>query len=174
MNEMSFHKWYHSAGTAYGYDMPELAEYHSGPFKLAIMLQDPGGPLAGSGAQRSGEVGVLNHDSTARFVRSELDSLQLPYNVVLILNALPGYGLRNTVAERNRGAKFNNEVIRRSGVERLLVAGKSVAWPVASLMDLSRVKVSYTHHPSVRGHNSCGSNVIGRRDWREALIKLLM
>lgn len=173
MKQMPFHQWYHFAGKSYGYEMPNIAPYHTGPFMLAIMLQDPGGPLAGSGAQRSGEIGVLNDDSTARYIRSELDFLKIPYDAVLLLNALPGYGLRNTVAERQRGAKFNGEAILRSGVDRLLVAGKSVAWPVASLMDLSEVTTVYTHHPSTRGHNSRGTNMLGRREWREALSKLL-
>lgn len=137
------------------------------------MLQDPGGPLAGSGAQTSGEIGVCNDDSTARFIRGELDYFNVPYSNVVLLNALPGYGLRNTKWERQRGAVFNNEAIRRASIDSLLVAGKSIAWPVANLMNLNGVKVAYTHHPSSRGHNSCGSNVKGKRIWREALESLL-
>lgn len=172
MNQMPFHQWYQCAGRSYGYDMPKIAPYHTGPFKLAIMLQDPGGPLAGSGAQRSGEIGVLNDDSTARYIRSELDFLKIPYDAVLLLNALPGFGLRNTKAERQRGAKFNAEAILRSGADRLLVAGKSVALPVARLMNLNEIKIAYAHHPSTRGHNSRGTNILGRSEWREAISKL--
>ncbi len=173
MTEKAFHNWYHNVGTIRGYHMPRIAPYHTGPFSLAIMLQDPGGPLAGSGAQASGEIGVCNDDSTARFSRSELDHFKVPYSDVVLLNALPGYGLRNTVKERQRGAAFNNEAIQRAGIDRLLVAGKSIAWPVANRMNLNGIKTAHTHHPSTRGHNGCGSNVEGKRVWREALGSLL-
>jgi len=173
MNDMSFHEWYLNAGKSNGYDMPEIAPYHAGPYEVAILLQDPGGPLAGSGAQRSGQIGVLNNDNTARYIKGELDYLGLPYEAALLLNALPGYGLRNTQAERKRGAAFNDLAIRRAGVRRLMVAGKSIAWPVAELMDLTGIKVAYMHHPSLRGHNSRGPNGIGRSEWREALGKLM-
>lgn len=173
MTEKAFHEWYNDYGTSRGYRMPRIAPYHTGPFSLAIMLQDPGGPLAGSGAQTSGEIGVCNEDSTARFIRDELEYFKIPFSDVVLLNALPGYGLKNTAWERQRGAAFNNEAIRRAGIDSLLVAGKSVAWPVANLMDLTGTKVAFTHHPSVRGHNGCGSNVLGKRVWREALGSLL-
>ncbi|WP_420862487.1 hypothetical protein [Algirhabdus cladophorae] len=174
MTATAFHDWYYNDGTSRGYHMPRIAPYHTGPFRLAIMLQDPGGPLAGSGAQGSGEIGVRNADGTARYIRNELDHFNFRYSDVVLLNALPGYGLRNTVLERQRGAIFNNEAIQRAGIDCLLVAGKSIAWPVAHLMNLNSIKTAYTHHPSIRGHNACGSNVEGKRIWREALRSLLV
>lgn len=165
---MTFAEWYYESGTARGYDMPRIAPAHSGPYRLAIMLQDPGGPLAGSGAQQSGEIGVTNNDATARFVRNCLEVLGIPQNEIVLINSLPGYGLENSASERRRGASFNTEVIKKSGVRVILIAG-AISRDVAKHIDFGPVSVFHTHHPSTLGHNRRGSGEIGKLEWRSAL-----
>jgi len=46
--------------------IPRIAPYHSGPYKLGAILQDPGTIHgAGCNAQITGEIGVRNGDPTA-------------------------------------------------------------------------------------------------------------
>ena len=160
-------KYYYAAGTAQGWNMPRIAPYHCGPYRLAIMLQDPGSPYtAGSGAQVSREIGVRNNDPTAEFIGNALAAVGMPENEVLLLNALPGFGMKPNKGCLTAGAAFNSQIIRRAGVKSLLVCGR-LAQRANLLLDLPAVNTVATHHPSRRGHNHASPG--GRGKWMKAL-----
>jgi hypothetical protein len=142
---------YQRLGHEAGYEqMPRLAPYHSGPYSVAWILQDPGSPhTSGSGAQKSGEIGVYNRDETARFCMRALTEAGFNIAECLPLNALPGYGLKPTVAELKRGALFNEGILRLAGVRVVILAG-GPAQRVPPMGDWTIIRAP---HPSAQNRN---------------------
>lgn len=116
---------YFELGKSWGYNMPRIAPYHSGPFRFALILQDPGSShLSGAGSQTTGEIGVYNPDPTACFVRETITAAGFDIAEMLPLNALPGYDLRATVAELRKGAAFNAHFLRLARIPIIVLGGR--------------------------------------------------
>lgn len=164
------HAFYFDRGTALGWEMRRIAAYLTGPFRLAMLLQDPGSPhTAGSGAQATREVGVRNNDPTARFIGNALAAVGIPEHEALLLNALPGFGMKPNKASLRAGAALNSEVMRMAGITSLLVCGRQ-AQRAIPFLEVPGLTFRATHHPSIRGHNATPN---GRERWMHALRSLL-
>lgn len=118
------------AGMMVHHIFPRIAPYHSGPYLIAAILQDPG-TLHGSGcnAQLTGEIGVMNGDPTANLCRQALETHGIPLSAYLPLNAVPWYDAPRHRSDTllREGAKYNRELITKHNVKLVLLLGKQ-AW----------------------------------------------
>lgn len=134
--------------------IPTIAKYHSGPFKIGAILQDPG-TIFGSGcnAQKTGEIGVHNGDPTANLCKEALERNGIDVSCYLPMNAIPWYD-----APRNRsnallkeGALYNRKLILGSGVKFILLLGKD-AWRSEPFLELpSEINIRRLPHPGRLG-----------------------
>ena len=151
MNE-SIQELYVQLGEAEGWSMPRIARYHTGPFKVSLLLQDPGSSFtAGSGAQRSGEIGVRNNDATARYVANALEQAGFEESEFLPLNALAGYDLRPRVDPIRRTAQINGRILEQSGVRTVIFGGRTAQRSRKYLHLSDTVEAIDIPHPSARG-----------------------
>ncbi|MDG4647922.1 hypothetical protein P6F26_05655 [Roseibacterium sp. SDUM158017] len=164
---MDIAKAYAELGERRGWDMPALAPYHCGPYRVALLLQDPGSPYtAGSGAQVTRMIGVRNPDPTARFLRAALDAIGAGHHQLLVLNSLPAFGMRINQENLRDGAELNSTLLRLSGVTRLVFAD-AIARKAQKFMTLNPDSmIWHVPHPSRRGLNSIPN---GRDVFREAI-----
>lgn len=148
----SIHSMYYELGTALGMTMPKIAEYHCGPFSVAVILADPGGVhTANSGAQKTLEIGLKNPDPTARFLRKVVSEVGFGLDAYLPLNALAGYDLRPNKKNLAVSAQLNSEILKRSGV-RTVILGGGLARSTRDLLSLPEgVSIVEMPHPSARG-----------------------
>lgn len=133
---------------------PRIAAYHGGPSQLAAILQDPGTKKgAQSSAVKTGEVGVLNPDPTARLLKEALETHGIPLSAYLPLNAVPWFD-----AERHRsramlqeGAAHNRGMILRHPIKLVLLLGKDAARSAAFLDLPADVEIRKFPHPGRLG-----------------------
>lgn len=165
---------YVSLGEAEGWFMPRIAPYHQGPFRVVLILADPGGEFtAGSGAERSREIGFRNDDPTARFVADAAKRAGLAEAEILPLNALAGYGLKPNDRNLRISAGINSEICALTHA-RVAILGGKLAKNSRSYLSLGPDwNVLEMPHPSARGRGRCtsqgldGSDLV-RRTFAEA------
>ena len=155
---------------------PSIARYHSGPFLIAAILQDPG-TIHGnqSGATRTRELGVLNPDPTAALCRLALETNGIPLSAYLPLNAIPWF---DAPAHRSNdmlreGAAHNRNLILRHEVELVLLLG-GLAHRSAQFLNLpADITVRHLPHPGRLGliHYRQNGQRIGAAAARHRLIE---
>ena len=155
--------------------IPDIAPYHSGPYKLGAILQDPG-TIHGSGcdAQRTGVIVVLNSDPTARLCKEALDVNGIALSEYLPMNAIPWYDApaSRSQALLREGAEYNRNIIQKAGVKLVLLLGKD-AWRSEQFLALpSDVKIRRLPHPGRLGLINYHENGIriGNKAARRKLI----
>ncbi|MGB7241844.1 MAG: hypothetical protein WBC93_07145 [Sulfitobacter sp.] len=148
----SLHSYYVDRGTALGMTMPHIAKYHSGPFRIAVILADPGGKFtAGSGAEKTSEIGLRNPDPTAGFLLRTIQDVGIELSEYLPLNALAGYNLRNLKKNREVSAGLNSDMIQKAGVKAVILGGV-IAQSAKRYLNLPHnFPVFQMPHPSARG-----------------------
>lgn len=133
---------------------PRIAPYHSGPYRLAGILQDPGTVYgAGCNAVRTGEIGVLNGDPTAELCRIALETNDIPLSDYLPMNAVPWYDAPASrgAAILREGARFNRHLLLEHGVKLVLLMGKQ-AQRAERYLDLPPdVVIRHLPHPGRLG-----------------------
>lgn len=133
---------------------PDIAEYHSGPYLVAAILQDPG-TIHGnqSGATRTRKLGVLNPDPTAALCRLALETNAIPLSAYLPLNAIPWFDApaHRSMAMLREGAAHNCGLILRHKVKLVLLLG-GLAHRSAPFLNLpSDTMVRFLPHPGRLG-----------------------
>ncbi len=148
----SLHRHYVKRGTSLGMEVPAIAEYHSGPFGIACILADPGGTFtAGSGAQKTFQIGLRNPDPTARFLLTMIKQTGFALSAYLPLNALAGFNMRPNKTNLRKSAELNSEMISKSGVQSVVLGG-ALARQSRHFLNLNDdVAVFEMPHPSARG-----------------------
>ena len=135
--------------------IPRIAPYHSGPYKLGAILQDPGTIHgAGCNAQITGEIGVRNGDPTADLCREALRVNGWDEAEYLPMNAVPWYDSpRNkTNALLREGANYNRKLILKAGIGLVLLMGKKDAWRSEKFLDLpAYIEIRRLPHPGRLG-----------------------
>ncbi|UWQ59990.1 hypothetical protein K3722_07620 [Leisingera caerulea] len=137
---------------------PIIAPYHSGPYRVAAVLRDPGRPEAGCGAEITGEIGVLNYrvkpnDQTAKNCHAALLAAGLPLTAYLPMNAIPWFDGIATAEGLAEGAVMNAELISTHRIKRVLLFGNEAQRSEKYLVPLldQDVKIAHMPHPSTRG-----------------------
>ncbi|PTW44283.1 hypothetical protein [Rhodovulum kholense] len=155
--------------------IPRIAPYHSGPYRLGAILQDPG-TIHGSGcnAQKTGEIGVLNGDPTANLCRQALEANGIPLSAYLPMNAIPWYDAPASRPARllKQGAAHNRRLILEAGVDLVLLLGRQ-AWTSARYLDLpDRIEIRRLPHPGRLGLVNYRENgtILGASEARKRLI----
>lgn len=155
---------------------PRIAPYHSGPYIIAAILQDPG-TLHGSGcnAQQTGEIGVLNGDPTANLCWQALETHGIPLSAYLPLNAVPWYDAPRHRSDTllREGAKHNRTLIAKHNVKLVLLLGKQ-AWRSERWLDLpDDIETRRLPHPGRLGliNFHVDGNRVGADEARRILIE---
>lgn len=133
---------------------PRIAPYHSGPYSVAAILQDPGSIHGnGCGAVATGEVGVLNDDPTARLCRKALDRNGIPLSAYLPLNAVPWYDSPGSIGREllEEGAAHNRQLIIGHGVGLVLLCGAIARRSERFLRLPTSITVRHLPHPGNLG-----------------------
>ena len=133
---------------------PLVAHYHSGPYLIAAILQDPG-TLHGSksGAYTTREVGVHNPDPTANLVKQALEANSIPLSAYLPLNAVPWYDApkHRSSALLREGAAYNRELILGHAVKLVLLLGKDAQRSAEFLNLPPDIEIRKLPHPGRLG-----------------------
>ena len=135
--------------------IPRIAPYHCGPYKLGAILQDPG-TIHGSGcnAQITGEIGVRNGDPTANLCREALRVNGWDEAEYLPMNAVPWFDAPRSKSDAllREGAAYNRKLILAAGVNLVLLMGKNDAWRSEKFLDLPpHIEVRRLPHPGRLG-----------------------
>lgn len=137
---------------ALGWRMPNIGQAHSGPFLLAVILQDPAGEhTAGSGVLVTNEVSFTNDDPTAAVLRRSASASGLPIANILPLNALPAYHMRPTIANKRLGAAANEALVDQLGITHILCCGAHSLDAYHRFWRKDGRRMIATAHPSRRG-----------------------
>jgi len=137
---------------AHGWRMPNIGQAHSGPFLLAVMLQDPAGNYtAGSGVLVTNEVSFTNDDPTAAVLRRSAEAAGLPLANILPLNTLPAYNMRPTIANKRLGAAANEALVDQLGITHILCCGTHALDAYNRFWRKEGRTMINTAHPSRRG-----------------------
>lgn len=142
-------------------EYPRIAEYHTGPYRVAAILRDPGRTGRACGAVTTREVGVLNYqhnarDQTAKNCHKALLACGLPLSAYLPLNAVPWYNGNANQPSLREGATFNSDLIRKHGIDRVLLFGDVAQSARRYLCELlpQHVRLFDLPHPGVLGLNA--------------------
>jgi hypothetical protein len=141
-----------------GRRFPRIASYHSGPYRIAVILSDPGRPGVSSGAVTTNEIGVLNYratpsDQTARMCHAAVEFAGLQLSDYLPMNAVPWYDGTQTLADLREGAMMNARSIRDHGIDRVLLLGTTAQRSREFLEPQlpANVRFALLPHPGTRG-----------------------
>lgn len=133
---------------------PKIAAYHCGPYRLAAILQDPGTRHGSrSGANKTGEVGVLNDDPTANLLKLALDEWGVPHTGYLPLNAVPWYDAPRSKNKTllKEGAEYNRNLIIFYNIKLVLLLGGDARRSEPMLNLAGDVEVRKLPHPGRLG-----------------------
>jgi hypothetical protein len=158
---------------------PRIASYHSGPYRIAAILSDPGRPDAGRGAVTTNEIGVLNYrakpsDQTARMCHAAVEHAGLQLSDYLPMNAVPWYDGTQTLNDVREGAMMNAQSIRDHGIDRVLLLGataqRSRTFLESQLPD--NIRFALLAHPGTRGIGAWARSLgISHRDAKAPFLE---